>query len=131
LRTIPAVSITLLIGMLSLISPDRLPDASALRFPGMDKAVHAAMYAALTFAWAFALPAVRRSRMRTLLAAALAAALYGALMELLQACLTRTRSLEFLDAAANLGGALCAALTLHLLGKLRGRTNARDTPQKT
>lgn len=131
LRYIPAVAVALAICLLSLITPERLPDASAFRFPGMDKAVHAAMYAVLTFTWALALPAARRSRLRSLLVTALAAALYGLLMEILQSCLTRTRSMETLDAAANLGGALCAAMAVYGIGKIRGRANVRNTPQNT
>lgn len=116
---IPATAVTLLIPLLSLINPNKLPDVSALQFAGMDKVIHMFMYAVLTAAWCLALPAKARINMRWMLTLALLSALYGLILEICQFVFTTTRSMDMLDAVANLAGALVAALMICWLSRLR------------
>ena len=114
-RYIPAIALTLLIPLLSLINPKQLPDASALHFAGMDKVIHMLMYAALTTAWVFALPARTHANIRWMLTLAFLTSLYGMLLEICQFFFTVSRSMEMLDAVANLTGTIIAAMTIYWL----------------
>jgi len=106
-----AVIMTLLIPVLSLL-PARFfaHIAGPPPFPGMDKLIHALMYAALTAALLHALSPPARVRYLWAFRLALAASLYGLVMELCQKILTDTRSLDPLDAFANMTGAFVIAL---------------------
>ena len=110
---IPAIVITLLIPLLSLINPDKLPDASALHFAGLDKVIHMIMYAVLTIAWIFALPARIHANLRWMLTLAFLTSLYGLLLEICQFFFTVSRSMDMLDALANLTGAMVTAIAIY------------------
>ena len=118
----PAAVLTALIPALSLL-PARFFKTLAKPLPpipGWDKLVHAAMYAALAAALFHALaPDSRRSYRHTLLLA-LAASLYGGALELGQKYLTRSRSLDPLDAAANAAGAFLCMLLACAWARRRG-----------
>ena len=114
-RYIPAIALTLLIPLLSLINPNQLPDASALHFAGMDKVIHMLMYAVLTIAWVFALPVRTHANILWILTLAFLTSLYGLLLEICQFFFTVSRSMDMLDAVANLAGAMVAAMTIYWL----------------
>jgi len=106
---LPALCCSALIPLLSLINPGKLPDTSALHFAGMDKIAHLLMYAVLTALWLYPISRTKRLQLRFILGIALVAGLYGALMEVCQLLLTDSRSMDPLDATANLAGALIVA----------------------
>ncbi len=116
---IPAIAITLLIPLLSLINPDKLPDASALDFAGLDKIIHMIMYAVLTIAWIFALPPRIHANLRWILTLVFLTSLYGMLLEICQFFFTVSRSMDMLDALANLAGAMVAAMAIYGISKLK------------
>ena len=115
----PAIALTILIPLLSLINPNRLPDTSALHFAGLDKVIHMLMYAVLTTAWVFALPVKARTSIRWMLSVAFLSAMYGVLLEICQFLFTTSRSMDMLDAVANLAGALLAAATIYWISGLK------------
>lgn len=110
---IPAIALTMVIPLLSLLSPSQLPDTSALQFPGFDKVVHAVIYATLTCAWAYTFSTAVRSSIICMLATTFLIALYGLFMELCQYMFTTTRSMDIFDAMANLGGSLTASIVIY------------------
>jgi len=109
LTYLPAICCSAFIPLLSLINPEKLPDTSALHFAGMDKVAHFLMYAVLTALWLYPISRTNRLQLRFTLGIALVAGLYGALMEVCQLLLTDSRSMDPLDAMANLAGALIIA----------------------
>jgi VanZ family protein len=114
---LPAIALTMVIPLLSLLSPSRLPGTSALHFTGLDKVIHAAIYAALTCAWAYTFSAIIRSSIICMFATAFMVALYGLFMEVCQYLFTTTRSMDIFDALANLGGSLTAAIAIYVLSR--------------
>ncbi|HRR34029.1 MAG TPA: VanZ family protein [Kiritimatiellia bacterium] len=102
----PAIALTLTIPALSLL-PARFFSsiASAPALPGMDKVIHALMYAALSLSYYHTLSQDARQRPASLLGIAAGASLYGTLMECGQGWLTRSRTMDPLDALANAIGA--------------------------
>ena len=108
----PAAAMTALIPTLSLLPARffRQAEAPLPALPGLDKLAHALMYAALTAAYLHALPPSARLRLGVVLRLALICALIGLAMELCQKGLTRTRSMDPLDALANAAGAFAYAL---------------------
>ncbi len=116
---IPAIAVTILILLLSLISPEKLPNISTLHFTGMDKVIHMIMYAVLSIAWVFALPVRTHTNIRWMLTLALLISLFGLLMEICQSLFTVSRSMDMLDAVANLAGALVAVITIYSLKKYK------------
>lgn len=126
---IPAIALTILIPLLSLIHPDRLPDTSAMYFAGLDKIIHLIMYALLTSSWALAMPKEKQKNMRRMLTLALMTALYGLFLEVCQLFFTTSRSLEALDAVANLTGAILAAMAVYWLKRGEKKEKRQATPQ--
>ena len=122
----PIIAITLLIPLLSLVNPQKFPDAAIIRFTGADKIIHAAMYALLTLAWAHAFSIKMRTNLCLMLGTAFLVALYGLLMELCQYVFTSTRSMEMFDATANLVGALCTAIIIYRLSLRRVAKNCTN-----
>ncbi|MFO7937428.1 MAG: VanZ family protein [Kiritimatiellia bacterium] len=118
-RYIPALAATLLILLLSLVNPEKLPDVSALHFAGADKLIHLLMYATLTAAWGYALPKEKRSEVRLLFILVFVTSLYGLLLEFCQSYFTASRSMDKLDALANLTGAVTAAAAIYVIRKLQ------------
>jgi len=112
LRYGPAVVMTLLIPVLSLLPAHFFAPVSAPLppLPGLDKLIHAMLYAALTAAYLHALAPARRSNLTAFLLIAASATLYGVAMEVCQSLFTDSRTLDPLDALANLSGAFAIAL---------------------
>ena len=116
---------TLLIPVLSLINPGRLPDTTAFHLWGMDKIAHMLMYALLTTAWAYAIPAGMRVKIRIMTSITLSAAFFGLLMEFCQFLFTEARSMDLLDAAANLAGSAVAAMAIYVISIRNDRENRK------
>lgn len=123
LRYGPAVAMTLLIPVLSLLPARFFAPASAPLppMPGMDKLVHAILYAALTAAYLHALAPIRRSDLAAVLPLAVAATVYGAAMEVCQSLFTDSRATDPLDALANLTGVLATTLLSQAVHRFRER----------
>lgn len=116
----------ILIAVLSLTPAQEFPQVD-VRFA--DKWVHWLMYGFLTMVWGVEHMVAVRSKADgghgnsetthtvswSMPCIAIGAAIYGGIMELGQAYLTTSRSGDWLDAAANSFGALCAWLCLTVI----------------
>ena len=91
------------------------------RWLGWDKLQHAAAFGLLTLLIGGAMTSCRASDVRCWGRAVLLATCFGALIELLQGVLTRYRSAEFGDLAADLVGALDALATVAVRARLFAR----------
>ena len=125
----PAVVVALFIPALSLLPACYFQDIAVIpSLPGLDKLVHALMYAGLAGSLFHALTQTARKRYDWALRIALVAALYGLVMEVCQKLLTNSRSMDPLDALANLAGAL--VMTLLACTVSRVGLHASDTGRK-
>ena len=107
-----AIGWTFAIGILCLISFEKLPDVS-IRIANADKYVHATFHFIFTLLWFLYFKSSRPKvpYLQMLLLAVLMSIAYGALIELLQQIYTSTRRADLKDILANMTGAFLAAMT--------------------
>jgi VanZ family protein len=118
-KNILSISTALVIFYLSLASSETLNKIPIFHFSGMDKVVHFTMYAFLTGVLLYE----NRKRIETwyrLVIIALIPFFFGALLELLQSCLTTSRTGSIFDMLFNLSGILFSVI-IYLLAKNTNR----------
>lgn len=122
----PAAFMTVIIPVLSLLPAHFFrPLAEPLPpIPAFDKLVHALLYAALTASYLHAATPLQRKSLKAVLQLALAATAYGLLMEVGQKTLSASRSMDPLDAGANMLGALACAAAVFAVARRRKQTPA-------
>ncbi|MDR1331169.1 MAG: VanZ family protein [Tannerella sp.] len=106
-----SIAVILAVIYLSLMNP---PSMDILRFPGWDKVVHFCMYSGMAgIIWLEYLFNHRKSGLHLkagLLAGGVYPLLLSGLLEIGQSVLTKSRSGDWLDFAANAGGVVTASL---------------------
>ena len=106
----------LVILYLSLASADALNRIPVIHFKGMDKLVHFCMYAFFMGVLLFE----NRKRIKSksdILKISLVPLFFGALLEILQSCLTTTRTGSIADLLFNIAGILFSIIVFLLLRK--------------
>lgn len=106
----------LVILYLSLANADALNRIPVIHFKGMDKLVHFCMYAFFTGVLLFE----NRKRIKqkvTIFIISLIPLFFGALLEILQSCLTTTRTGSVADLLFNIAGIIFSILVFLLLRK--------------
>lgn len=104
---------TLTVAVLCLVSFSKMPKVG---ISGADKYVHATFHFVFVILWFLALFRMRKLK-NTLLKVLLFSIAFGILIEFLQEILTKTRTADVLDVAANTTGAIVAVLGLYLYYK--------------
>jgi VanZ family protein len=118
-KNILSISTALVIFYLSLASSETLNKIPVFHFRGMDKVVHFTMYAFLTGVILYE----NRKRIdpgHRLIIIAFIPFIFGALLELLQSCITTSRTGSIFDLLSNLSGILFS-LIIYLLAKNTNR----------
>jgi len=122
-KNLLSISTALIILYLSLASSEALNKIPILHFPGEDKIVHFIMYAFFTGMLLYE----NRNRIKTghrLIIVALIPFIFGALLELLQSCITTSRTGSIFDLLFNLSGILFSVI-IYLLAKNTSREGVK------
>ena len=110
---IPGIAWFFIVGVLTLIPGNDVPEVGWLNIPHFDKLVHAGMFAVLTFL--FSLPYIRSSftveaKKNMVLRISLVMITWGFFIEVIQKNFVPGRSFEWLDVMADAVGVLLALL---------------------
>lgn len=114
-----AITWTVLITVLCLVSMEKLGEVNSFEIPYKDKYGHFTFYFLFTLLWAaYFKVKFRISPKKARVYSLIAAIIYGSFIELLQGLFTNgKRQADFLDIVFNILGGLVAVLVLWLLHK--------------
>ena|SRR5690606_14346058 len=107
-----AITWTILIAILCLVSLKQLPSITTIKYK--DKIIHFLFYFVFVFLWYFAL----KNKNVKILKIVVFAIVYGIIIEVLQSVVTTNREADVFDALANSFGACSAFLILKLKNNL-------------